>query len=363
MSKTVNWMRHFELQLLDKDGKGIVLSDFKVVFDIQKTAPQSFAGFVGNFRIYNLSKNTENRIMGNEFSKIRVIAGYDGLEKTYDESDVGVVRDINPETIGQQDGANYGLIFNGDIRFTITGKDNVTDSWLLLQCIDSWEGHLEAVTITTHAAGWTWQDVFDQGMKDYAPWGITKGAIPEMPPTVFPRGKVIYKTTRELMTDVSRQCNADWWYDDNQVHMRPDGKYLHEVSEAVVLNANTGLIGRPQQTMGNGVNVRSLINPNIRMGGLIRLDQASVYRASLSADEVGNSAGRLSEQDNNGNYTVSGTVNQQPASVSTDGDYIVACIDYHGDTRGNPWYMDMVCIAKGSADLVGQKGLNAESYT
>ncbi|HDR2590573.1 TPA: hypothetical protein QCI16_004456 [Enterobacter ludwigii] len=356
MSKTVNWMRHFELQLLDKDGKGIVLSDFKVVFDIQKTAPQSFAGFVGNFRIYNLSKNTENRIMGNEFAKIRVIAGYDGLEKTYDETDVGVVRAINPETIGQQDGANYGLIFNGDIRFTITGKDNVTDSWLLLQCIDSWEGHLEAVTITTHAAGWTWQDVFDQGMKDYAPWGITKGAIPDMPPTVFPRGKVIYKTTRELMTDVSRQCNADWWYDNNQVHMRPDGKYLHEVSEAVILNANTGLIGRPQQTMGNGVNVRCLINPNIRMGGLIRLDQASVYRASLSADEVGNSAGRLSEQDSNGNYTVNGVVNQQPASINTDGDYIVGCIDYHGDTRGNPWYMDMVCIAKGNADMMKNLG-------
>ena len=356
MSK--NWMRHFELQLLDKDGKGIVLSDFKVVFDIQKTAPQSFAGFVGNFRIYNLSKNTENRIMGNEFAKIRVIAGYDGLEKTYDESDVGVVRDINPETIGQQDGANYGLIFNGDIRFTITGKDNVTDSWLLLQCIDSWEGHLSSVTVTTHAAGWTWQDIVDQGMKDYAPWGITKGAIPEMPPTVFPRGRVIFKTTRELMTDVSRQCNADWWYDNNQLHMRPDGKYLHEVSEAVVLNSNTGLIGRPKQTMGNGVNVRSLINPNIRMGGLIRLDQASVYRASLSSDEVANSPGRISEQNTNGNYTVSGTVNQQPASVSTDGDYIVVCIDYHGDTRGNPWYMDMVCIAKGSADLMSKDSFN-----
>lgn len=349
MSQTVNWMRHFELQLLDKDGKGIVLSDFKVVFDIQKTAPQSFAGFVGNFRIYNLSKNTENRIMGDEFSKIRVIAGYDGLEKTYDESDVGVVREINPETIGQQNGANYGLIFNGDIRFTITGKDNVTDSWLLLQCIDSWEGHLAASTSVTVAAGWTWGDIFDQAMKDYAPHGITAGSIPEMPTTVFPRGRTMHAPTREVMTQIAKQCNADWWYDNNMVHMRPEGKYL---SEAVVLNSNTGLIGRPQQTMGNGVNVRCLINPNIRMGGLIRLDQASVYRASLSSDEVANSPGRLSEQNTNGNYTVSGVVNQQPASINTDGDYIVACIDYHGDTRGNPWYMDMVCIAKGNADLM-----------
>jgi len=58
-------------------------------------------------------------------------------------------------------------------------------------------------------------------------------------------------------------------------------KYIHE---AIVLNSRTGLIVMPQQTMGAGVNVRCLINPNIRVGGLIELDQASVYRSALSSD-------------------------------------------------------------------------------
>lgn len=49
------------------------------------------------------------------------------------------------------------------------------------------------------------------------------------------------------------------------VHIVPDDKYIQE---AIVLNANTGLIGMPQQTMGAGVNVRCLINPNIKLGGL-----------------------------------------------------------------------------------------------
>jgi hypothetical protein len=351
MSKTVNWMRHFELQLLDKDGKGIVLSDFKVVFDIQKTSPRGFAGFVGDFRIYNLSQNTQNRIMGDEFSKIRVIAGYDGLQRTVDESEVGVVREINPETVGQQNGANYGLIFSGDIRFTVTGKDNVTDSWILLQCIDGWEGHLEAMTHVTLAAGWTWPEMLRQAMKDYAPYGITPGIIPELPKTVFPRGATVFKSTSDVVSDVAQVCNGYWWYENGQVNMRREGTYLYEVTQEVILNANTGLIGMPQQTIGNGVNVRCLINPNIRLGGLIRLDQASVYRTALSADEIGNTSGRISEQDINGNRTVSGTISQ-PASINTDGDYIVGRIDYHGDTRGNPWYMDLICIAKGSADLM-----------
>lgn len=29
-----NWMRHFELQLIDENGKGISLSDFKVTFGV-----------------------------------------------------------------------------------------------------------------------------------------------------------------------------------------------------------------------------------------------------------------------------------------------------------------------------------------
>ncbi len=123
-----NWMRHFELQLIDDKGDGISLSDFKVTFNIQKMPATIFNGFVGNFKIYNLSPETQNRIMGKEFTRVRAIAGYNG---TADSS-------------GNYPDKNVGIIFNGDIRFTVTGKDNVTDSWVLIQCIDGWEGHLNA---------------------------------------------------------------------------------------------------------------------------------------------------------------------------------------------------------------------------
>lgn len=354
-----NWMRHFELQLLNDQGQGIALSDFKVTFDIQKMAQNSFASFVGNFKVYNLTQHTCNRIQGNEFSKVRVIAGYDGIPATVNEDQVGIAREITAAEVAQPDGTNYGTVFSGDIRFSIQGKDNPTDSWILIQCIDCWEGHLAATTTVTLASGWTWASMLDQIAKDYEPYGITLGRIPELPATVFPRGRTIFKPSREALTDVARQCKADWWYEDGQINMRPPNKYLHE---AIVLNADTGLIGMPQQTMGNGVNVRCLINPNIKLGGLIRLDQASVYRTALSNDEIGNSGGRINEQDANGNLTVNGVVSQQPASVNTDGDYIVGSIDYHGDTRGQAWYMDLLCIAKGSADILNQKGLNAQSY-
>ncbi|MCV5592240.1 hypothetical protein OFN17_32965, partial [Escherichia coli] len=72
----------------------------------------------------------------------------------------------------------------------------------------------------------------------------------------------------------------------------------------------------------NGVNVRALINPNIRVNGLIQLDQASVYRTALSNNDIAMAGGQITDQNTDGNITLSGTTSQ-PASIATDGVYIV----------------------------------------
>lgn len=339
---SLNWMRHFELQLLDDKGNGISLTDLKVTFSIQKMPATIFNGFVGDFKIYNLSPATQNRIMAQEFSRIQVIAGYDG----------------NPDEAGNYPDRNVGLIFNGDIRFTVAGKDNITDSWVLVQCIDSWQGHLYAGVRTTVAAGWKYKDLFEAGMKTYQPFGISAGSVPDFPDTVFPRGRVLVSNTSDLMNSIAGKCDANWWFENNQVNIVPESKYIDEV---VVLNANTGLIGMPQQTMGAGVNVRCLINPKIKLGGLIRLDQASVYRTALSVDQVAGkqgAGGMLKESATDGNFYVDGVVGSQPAAINTDGDYTVGSIDYTGDTRGKNWYMDLLCLAKGAKELQSLSTIN-----
>ncbi|HGJ5881072.1 MAG TPA: hypothetical protein ACHBZ9_19040, partial [Arsenophonus nasoniae] len=126
------------------------------------------------------------------------------------------------------------------------------------------------------------------------------------------------------------------------------------VQEAIVLNSATGLIGLPQQTIEAGVNVRCLINPNIQINGLIRLDQALIYRTMLPNSDIALGYSKLTESDDGGLRQTQGAVSQ-PASLSTDGDYIVKNITYTGDTRGKPWYMDLMCIAKGSNDRIGIK--------
>ncbi|MDU6434810.1 MAG: hypothetical protein E6556_18975 [Pantoea sp.] len=304
-------------------------------------------------KIYNLSKDTCSRILGKEFAKIKIIAGYDGMPAAVDSSQVGVATEIDPSQVGQTNGTNFGEIFSGEIRFTVTGRDNPTDTWALIQAIDGHQAFMNASVTTTLAAGYTVADVHSAAMDSFSPYGVTKGITGDAPVTIFPRGRVLYQSTRDVMDNVAAQCGATWQLVDGQAQMVPTDKY---VQEAVVLNSQTGLIGMPQQTMGAGVNVRCLINPNIRLNGLVQIDQASVYRASLSADEIKALPGRASEETVNGNLSVNGTL-QQPASIAADGLYIVKSIDYNGDTRGQPWYMDMMCFARGSADLLSTSAI------
>ncbi|MFJ5452940.1 hypothetical protein ACIPT4_07785 [Pectobacterium jejuense] len=350
MSK--NWMRHFELKIVDGSGKGVLLSDFKVVFNIEWADTRWPR--VANVKIYNLSPDTNNKILRAEFTRIQMIAGYDGIAPDVKASDVGIARSANADDVGHMDDRNYGLIFDGDIRFSITGQDNITDKWIQVQAIDGWDALLRANLSMTIMRGWTMRSLFDEVMKEFNKYGVTEGTVCEMPPTVYPRGISLFSPASDVMDQIARSCNATWQIVEGKVNIISQNDYIHE---AIVLNADTGLIGMPQQTMGGGVNVRCLINPNIRINGLVQIDQASVYRAGLADTDVARSGGRISEVNQDGNLTLSGTL-QNPSSIAADGVYVVKAIDYHGDTRGQAWYMDLMCFARGDRTLLSRSALD-----
>ncbi|WGM00502.1 phage protein [Arsenophonus nasoniae] len=320
MSK--NWIRKCSLIVSDEKGEGIELSDFRATFNI--TWPDTRYPRTGVFKVWNLKKETLSQIQAKEFVNIQLMAGY-------------------------QD--NTGLIFAGKIRYTISGRDNPTDTFVIVQAIDSHEAYDYATLNTTLSAGHTQAEQHNTLLTGLAPYGIVKGVTPEFDNTRFPRGKVYFGMVRDAADNLAGQCLTSWQYINGQLVMVPENKY---VQEAIVLNSATGLIGLPQQTIEAGVNVRCLINPNIQINGLIRLDQALIYRTMLPNSDIATGYSKLSENDDGGLRQTQGAISQ-PASLSTDGDYIVKNITYTGDTRGKPWYMDLVCIAKGSNDRIDIK--------
>ncbi|HGJ5854300.1 phage protein [Arsenophonus nasoniae] len=320
MSK--NWIRKCSLIISDEKGEGIELSDFRATFSI--TWSDTRYPRTAVFKVWNLRKETVSKIQAEEFVNVQLMAGYHD---------------------------NVGLIFTGKIRYTISGRDNPTDTFVIVQAIDSHEAYDYATLNTTLSAGHTQAEQHNTLLTGLAPYGIVKGVTPEFDNTRFPRGKVYFGMVRDAADNLAVQCLASWQYINGQLVMVPENKY---VQEAIVLNSATGLIGLPQQTIEAGVNVRCLINPNIQINGLIRLDQALIYRTMLPNSDIALGYGKLSENDDSSLRQTQGAVSQ-PASLSTDGDYIVKNITYTGDTRGKPWYMDLVCIAKGSNDRIDIK--------
>ncbi len=181
---STNWNRHFELQLVDEKGQGISLSDFKVTFTIERNDNRWPAAAV--VKIYNLATETQNRIMRREYSKITLIAGYDGLDSTSSDtvsaSEVGKVRYITDDKINSPEGSNYGVIFSGDIGFTLEGKENITDRYVRIQAFDGDKAFMNAEIIgKTLAAGYTLRDEYEMLMKYLEPFGIKKGVEPVFP--------------------------------------------------------------------------------------------------------------------------------------------------------------------------------------
>ena len=95
--------------------------------------------------------------------------------------------------------------------------------------------------------------------------------------------------------------------------------------EAVVLSSTTGLIGVPE-ARDDGVHAQALLNPLIRIGGLVQIAQSDINQITMQQQGL--------------QYTPA------VATVTTAaGFYKVLVAEFEGDTRGNPWYINITCLA------------------
>lgn len=175
-----------------------------------------------------------------------MIAGYDGIAPDAEATQVGVARPVDPAKSGQRDGQNFGLIFEGDLRFTITGKDSPTDSRVLIQAVGDHEAFLYATVNTTLAAGYTVADVYNTALKSFNAYGITRGS-PELFPIRFFLAGWRCSNPRAMSWTPLPACVRPRQLIDGKLQMVNENKYIHE---AIVLNSETGLIGMPQQNDG-----------------------------------------------------------------------------------------------------------------
>ncbi len=296
-------------------------------------------------KIYNLAPDTANKIIDKEFSKIRIFAGYDGMRTIVPENQVGVAYEVKSGEPGQRNGTNYGLIFSGDIRITIDGRDDTPDTWLLIQAIDGHEAISYATLSATLAKGYTVEDMYKLALSGLKPYNVTGGAVPRFPSTVYPRGYTFHGKVSTYLDQIATLCAATWKLVDDRLEMYGKDQVKHP---PVSLNSANGMINMPQRVTDAGVNVKCLINPNIRLNSIIHLNESSLYKTAPQLKDLTDS--RV-EAEKTKSAAKKANATPSYAKTNKDGLYEVCGITYTGDTREKAWYMDLMCRAKGSEEL------------
>lgn len=313
------WLRRIGIDIEGIEGSSD-LSKMRVRFLCQQKTTQSPGA--GEFRIYNLSKDTASKIVDRaKGKKLTLTAGYED---------------------------NAGVIYKGEIVAAQSGREDPTDTFVDLFTIGGQKAYNRAVVNKTFSAGSRQEDHVEEVLKMMKPFGVTKGRIEGLSNYKYTRAVSLYGMGRDLMRMIAFSNNAHWFINprDYKLSLLPNndkGK-----GGNFKLNANTGLIGMPVQQFDGTIIVTALINPEFDVGRILEIDEKSIQRAHWSVN-WGDQAGQLGGRN---------------LSAVTDGTYRIWGIDWLGDTHGTEWYATMkVTGSKTGGMPTSQTGnINENSY-
>jgi hypothetical protein len=223
-------------------------------------------------------------------------------------------------TIGYQSGPS--IAFTGNIIQKRVGRENPVDTYLAIVAQDGDIAYNFATVSKTLSAGSTFKDQVDVVLEAMKPHGVTKGYISDLGGRKMPRARTLFGMARDAMRDIAISAGANWTIQDGKLDVVKFGET--KPGDVIVLNSQTGMIGRPVQTF-DGVIARMLINPRVKPNAKIKIDEASIDAAAFTPDyraAVGNS--------------------NLATGIATDGLYKIVTVEHHGDTHGNPWYTEII---------------------
>lgn len=296
----VQYIRKASLIIGQDAGKAMDLSELRFRFSVTRGDIQT--PNEANVRIYNIKEDTITSLQSMEFTRLVLQAGY---------------------------GGNYGIIFDGQIKQTRRGRENQVDTYLDVTAADGDSMYNFSVSAFSLAAGSNSpKNVIEEMLKGMAEYSVSKGYVPDnLAGDSKVRGSVCFGMTRDELRKIAKDTNTSWSIQDGKLNMIPITAY--KPGDIPVITAETGMIGLPEQAQ-NGIHLKTLLNPNIKIGQLVKLDNASIqkYKYDLS---LGASARNL--------------MTEQVLKTNADGYYYVMIAEHHGDTRGNDWYTDLTCLS------------------
>lgn len=293
--------RALSLKVGTDAGDGLDLSQLRVTFEVRNATINSPKYAL--IRVYNLAPEKMSRII-NEFTQVVLEAGY---------------IDPGPSTI-----------FEGQIVMTRRGRYG-TDTFIEITAQDADKAHNYGVIHQTLVAGWTWDDVYGALLGALAAFGVTGGNKPAFSGEKGLRGYQLDGMVSAHLTVLADSQDCDWYIEDSKlVFLEKDATLPGEVPS---LNSSNGLLSVPDQTV-DGVIITCLLRPQIRAGMMIKVDNAQLLSNGDAQVKVRQDAFRSNE------YIYIPDTN-------ADGTYKAACVTHIGDTRGDDWVTEIICVNVG----------------
>jgi len=312
---TTQYLRRLSLVVARPNGTGLELGGLRVVFTVRRGDIQTPNSL--DARIYNLNDDTVNSIT-TEFTQVVLKASYgdDPPKQIF----YGVIKQVR---LGREDQKNNYL----DITAAVADAPyNFSIAAFTMAKGSTQEGSVQALIATMARAAISSPTSSTGGQ------AITQGYIPDLSTNQRVRAKVHFGLCRDEMRNLAANADCKWSIQDNagsaEVTLIPQTSFIP--GEAVLISPFTGLIGVPEQTQ-NGLSMRVLLNPAIKIGQLVKLDFSNVNEFRYGLDKEGARTALTLDL-------------WKTTALNKSGLYYVMRADHYGDTRGNPWYTDLTCL-------------------
>jgi hypothetical protein len=179
--------------------------------------------------------------------------------------------------------------------------------------------------------------------------GVKPGYMTDYQLEKATRATTVNGMARDALRDIARTLGAD-------IFMGDDGKLVILGTNDILrgttfkLNSQSGLIDVPTMTMKQGVQIKSLLNPMFRPGGTVYVDERDVNKISGFGQAQADKTASDNQSSPNLQPGDTGATPEQEmgivltAATAADGYYKIISVTHRGDTRGNPWYSELICI-------------------
>lgn len=292
---TRQWIRD-ALVVVGKSGTGLSIQYPRISFEVTKTAQS--APNIGTIKLYNLLPVHEARIQ-QEYVDIFLYAGYGG-----------VMREL----------------FQGNVKHVYRYRDNGVDRVTEIEAGDGDADYRTAVVNVSISAGATPAQVVSTIA---AALNSTEIGHVDIGGTPLLRGKVLSGSAKDLLDDFAKEQGAQWSIQGGRLQLVKMDAVLP--GQAILVTASTGLLTSPEIS-SKGINFKCLLNPLLAVGGVVKLDNNTV-KAQRESNKLGQS-GRPP------------LVLNTPVALDPDGVYKLTGVTHRGDTRGNDWVSEGVCIGQ-----------------